>query len=62
VAIAAAGNNLYQRHNDGRIWRYTGPPLTGWQELDNNPATTQIAADNGNIYQLQASRGLIWRA
>ena len=22
---------------DGSIWRYTGTPITGWQQLDNNP-------------------------
>jgi hypothetical protein len=29
-------------HGDGTIWIYTGPPLTGWQMVDNNPATTAI--------------------
>jgi hypothetical protein len=38
----AAGQNLYQMHGDGTIWIYTGPPLTGWLTLDNNPATTSI--------------------
>jgi Astacin (Peptidase family M12A) len=58
--IAVDGFALYQRHKDGRIWRYTGPPLTGWEELDNNPATRSIAASGGNLYQLH-STGQIWR-
>lgn len=59
-AIVAAGNNLYQLHNNGRIWRYTGTPLTGWQLLDNNPATTTIVAGGNNLYQLH-NNGRIWR-
>ncbi|MGP9838598.1 hypothetical protein, partial [Arthrobacter sp. 179] len=27
-------NTLYQRHDSGFIWRYTGTPMTGWQKLD----------------------------
>ncbi len=47
------GKDRYQLHSDGSIWLYTGPPITGWQELDNNPKTTAIATDgNGNLYQL----------
>jgi hypothetical protein len=35
---------LYQMHSDGSIWFYTGPPMTGWQKLDNNPKTKAIMA------------------
>ena len=59
VSLAAASDRLYQRHNDGRVWRYTGTPLTGWQLLDRNPATTAIAAAD-NLYQLH-NNGQIWR-
>jgi hypothetical protein len=59
VQIVADGNELYQRHNSGRIWHYTGTPLTGWQELDNNPATVQIAASSGHLYQ-RHNTGRIW--
>lgn len=38
----AANTHLYQLHGDGTIWNYTGPPLSGWQTLDTNPATTAI--------------------
>ena len=27
VDIAADGGAVYQLHNDGMIWRYTGPPV-----------------------------------
>ena len=60
IDIVADGNNLYQLHSNGRIWKYTGTPLTGWQELDNNPATKMIAASGGNLYQLH-SNGRIWK-
>jgi hypothetical protein len=49
--ITVKGDHLYQRHNTGRIWIYTGTPHTGWQELDNNPATVQIAADGNALYK-----------
>jgi hypothetical protein len=35
-------------------------PLMGWQLLDNNPATMQIVADGGNLYQLHTN-GKIWQ-
>ena len=60
VSILAEGNNLYQLHNNGRIWKYTGTPLTGWRELDNNPRTKQIAAANGKLYQIHTT-GAIWQ-
>ena len=60
VGIVAAGNRLYQLHNNGRVWRYTGTPLTGWQLLDQNPATKQIAAAGDELYQLHAG-GKIFR-
>jgi hypothetical protein len=33
--------------------------LSGWELLDNNPATKQIAAAGGNLYQ-RHNNGLIW--
>ena len=32
----------------------------GWQQLDNNPATVDIAASGGNLYQ-RHNTGLIWQ-
>ncbi|CAM1502198.1 Fc.00g041820.m01.CDS01 [Cosmosporella sp. VM-42] len=60
ISIVVDGANLYQLHNSGRIWKYTGTPLTGWQELDNNSATTKIVAAGGSLYQLHKT-GLIWK-
>ena len=63
--IAAGGDQLFQLHNSGRIWRFTGAlcageSCPGWQMLDNNSATTAISAAGGQLYQLHNS-GRIWR-
>ncbi len=70
--IAAAGNlyqlhtdPLYQSHNDGSLWRYTGTDCNGnfcpgWAELDNNSGTVAMAAAAGQFYQLHKD-GSIWR-
>jgi hypothetical protein len=50
---------LYQMHGDGTIWTYTGTPITGWQQLDNNPRARAIAADGPHLYQLHGD-GSIW--
>ena len=76
VAIAAGGGpgsgrptpigrELYQLHNDGAIWRYTGTPCSGsscpgWEKLDNNPNTRTIVAAADRLYQLH-NGGDIWR-
>ena len=36
IEIAATRSDIYQLHNTGRLWRYTGPPLSGWQLIDND--------------------------
>jgi hypothetical protein len=53
VAIATSGTHIYQIHNDGSIWHYTGPPCSGvncpgWQRLDDNSSATGIAAGGFN--------------
>ena len=58
--IIADGNDLYQLDSTGKIWKYTGTPLTGWAMLDNNTATKKIMASGGNLYQLH-STGKIWK-
>ncbi|MFE7375672.1 hypothetical protein ACFU6E_13390 [Bacillus cereus] len=58
--IVTDGNNLYQLHNDGGIWQYTGTPMTGWAKLDNNTTTKKIAVSGGNLYQIH-SDGSIWQ-
>lgn len=77
--IAAGGTNatsstpaipgLVQLHSDGNIWQYTGTPCNatscpGWQHLDNNPATDQIAGisstDPSSIVQHHSTDGSLW--
>ena len=65
-----AGLNVYSSaifvgDEGAPIWRYTGTPCAGescpgWQKLDNNPATTMIAAAGDQLFQLHNS-GRIWR-
>jgi hypothetical protein len=31
-----------------RRWQYTGPPISGWALLGNNPATDFITSSSGN--------------
>ena len=60
--------NVYQRHRDGSIWKYSLSNSSGWQLLDNNPATVGILADGSPaiyptryfLYQLH-SDGTIWQ-
>ncbi|HBL27879.1 MAG TPA: hypothetical protein DD490_13655 [Acidobacteria bacterium] len=76
VEMIAAGRStpdshaLYKRHNDGTIWRYTGPSCSGpscWQQLDNPLKTKELTAavSLGNgvavhaLYQLDTN-GSIW--
>jgi len=64
TAIAAAGNQLFELHNDGKIWRYSGNPCgnfcPSWQMLDNNPSAVGIASGGTELYQLH-NDGSIWR-
>jgi len=57
--------NLYQLHNDGWIWQYTGTPCSGnscpgWTRLDNNPKTRAITGGGNQLYQLH-NDGWIWQ-
>jgi hypothetical protein len=67
VTIAAAGSNLYQLHNSGRIWRFTGTACSGnscpgWQMLDNNSNTGRLAAGGNKLYQIHTARAPTARA
>jgi hypothetical protein len=47
VAIVASGSDLYQLHNDGSIWQYTGAACVGggcfgWLRVDDNGDTKSI--------------------
>jgi len=52
-------DHLYQIHKSGKIWRYVGPPLTGWELLDANPASSSIAASGEGLFQAHAD-GTVW--
>ena len=52
-------DRLYQMHGDGTIWRYTSPPISGWQMLDDNPRARSIVASGDQLYQLHGD-GTIW--
>ena len=34
AGLAADGTQLYQRHHNGQIYRYTGVPMSGWAAVD----------------------------
>jgi hypothetical protein len=57
---AASDRSLYQLHYDGKVWRYTGQPVSGWELIDQNPATVDIVAAPGVLYQRHRD-GKIWR-
>ena len=73
TGMIAAGNDLYQLHtdpiyqlhNDGWIWRYTGEECQGdfcpgWERLDRNPRTRNIVGSGAQLFQLHQD-GKIWR-
>ncbi|MEJ8632247.1 MULTISPECIES: matrixin family metalloprotease [Streptomyces] len=69
IAIAAGGGNLYQLRGAAGVWQYTGTPLTGWKQLDNNPATRDIIAVGADLFQrhvdgnlFQHTGGTSWAA
>jgi hypothetical protein len=56
---------LFQRHVDGRIWKYdgynrcTGTACPGWVEIDHNPRTAEIVTARGTVFQRHVD-GRIW--
>ena len=73
TGIVAAGNSLYQLHtdplyqlhNDGWIWRFTGTECEGvscpgWERLDRNGNTREIVAAGSQLYQRHVD-GRTWR-
>jgi Trypsin-like peptidase domain len=67
LAIAAGaplgpiGPSLYQLHGTGALWRYNGTPMVGWELLDTNGATVEVATDGSTLYQRHSGSGAIWR-
>ncbi|MEE2690714.1 MAG: hypothetical protein VX640_04140 [Pseudomonadota bacterium] len=65
VAMAATVENVFQLHDNGEIWVWTGRPCDGgscphWRRIDRNPKATAIAANYANLFQLHDD-GSIWR-
>ncbi|GEA90233.1 membrane dipeptidase [Cellulomonas cellasea] len=58
--VAAAWGRLFQLHDNGRIWEYTGVPRVGWAEIDTNPATKALLVTEKELYQ-RHSNGAIYR-
>ena len=57
---------LFQRHVDGRIWKYDGWSTCvwwgcpGWTQIDMNPATVDIVPARGTLFQRHGD-GRIWK-
>ncbi len=65
VDFVADESGLFQLHDNGAIWRFTGRPCDqdwcrGWEQLDNNPRTAQIVVADGILYQ-RHNNGRIYR-
>jgi hypothetical protein len=62
VAANDQNDSVYQLHSDGGIWRYTGTPIAGWQQIGNNPAAVRIVAGPlaGGLYELD-NTGTVWK-
>jgi hypothetical protein len=61
IDISAMGSHLYQIHGTGRVWRYTGIPMTGWELLDDfSGSQVVVGSDTGDVFQKHAN-GEIWR-
>jgi hypothetical protein len=63
--LHAAAPVLYELHSTGSVWGYTGVPCngkvcSGWEMLDDETTTIQIAAGNGTLYQRHTD-GSVWQ-
>jgi CHAP domain-containing protein len=53
-------HDLYQKHSDGSIWKYTGTPLSGWTQIGTNAAAVFVdAIPGGGVVELD-NTGTIW--
>ncbi len=63
---ATARGTLFQRHADGRIWKYDGTSrcsaaaCRGWILIDRNPSSAGIAGGDNGLFQIHADRR-IWK-
>jgi hypothetical protein len=59
-------SSLFQRHVDGRIWKYdglarcSGTACPGWAEIDHDPRTVEIVTARGTVFQRHVD-GRIWK-
>ena len=66
VKIAASGSKLFQLHNTGPIWEFTGVQCAqfsscpNWRMIDNNSNSSNIVSGGGALYQMWYS-GAIWK-
>jgi hypothetical protein len=66
TSISAGAGTVFELHNNGQIWEWTGQGCTssscpGWIELDDNTAATAIAAGAGTVFELH-NDGSVWRS
>jgi hypothetical protein len=60
-SIVAKGDFLCQLRNDKSLWRFSGKPISGWEQLDVAGATEEVTVnETGDIYQRRGD-GSIWR-
>jgi hypothetical protein len=59
VAITA-GQDLYRLRLDGSIWKYVGPPMTGWAQIDANVVTRAISGAWKELYKIHADGSVWW--
>jgi hypothetical protein len=59
-------STLFERHVDGKIWKYDGrgecstSACPGWTEIDHNPATRDLVTARFTLFQRHAD-GRIWK-
>jgi hypothetical protein len=56
VQVVCAGGKVYQRHNNGQIWRYNGPYASPhWAWVSGNDNLQSIAATAKHLYKLRTN-------
>ncbi|KAL2011231.1 hypothetical protein VTN00DRAFT_3949 [Thermoascus crustaceus] len=59
LSITACGYQLYRRQ-EGKVWRYAGTPISGWEVVDESEATVDIIAGDWALYK-RHNDGSIWQ-
>ena len=64
--MAATGNTLFQRHVDGKLWKWDGhtacsaTACPGWDLIDTDSRTQEIAAGGDTLFMRQVD-GKLWK-